>query len=201
MKLSNSCSFNEIRASVLDQNTELFCDLLDKLQTDNLFRMVDSNGDTILHIACNAGNVKAVITALESGADLNARNGSAGDTPLHVAIRGGNIVIIMHLLNNGASVVEKNFLGNTPIHEAVISKVEKKILKRVVESFLSNNALSKRSCLLNKAGKTPMDIATEAADIEVINTLMPLETALAQKGRFSGPYKSQIRSNDVHRDN
>ncbi|WP_231861783.1 ankyrin repeat domain-containing protein [Neorickettsia sp. 179522] len=185
----------------MDQNTELFCDLLDKLQTDNLFRMVDSNGDTILHIACNAGNVKAVITALESGADLNARNGSAGDTPLHVAMRRGNVVIIMHLLNNGASVVEKNFLGNTAIHEAVISKVEKKILKRVVESFLSSNALSKHPCLLNKAGKTPMDIATEAADTEIINMLMPIKTALARKDCFSGSYKSQIRSNDVHRGN
>ncbi|WP_448605808.1 ankyrin repeat domain-containing protein [Neorickettsia risticii] len=198
MKLSNSCSFNEIRASVLDQNTELFSDLLDKLQTDTLFRMVDNNGDTILHIACNAGNVKVVVAALESSADLNARNESAGDTPLHIAMRRGNVVIIMHLLNNGASVTEKNFSGNTPIHEAVISKVEKKILKRVVGSFLSSKALSEHSSLLNKAGKTPMDIATEMDDSEIISTLMPLETALTQKERLSDSYKSQIRPNDVY---
>ncbi|ABD45931.1 ankyrin repeat domain-containing protein [Neorickettsia sennetsu] len=198
MKLGNSCSFNEIRASVLDQNTELLSDLLDKLQTDALFRMVDSNGDMILHIACNAGNVKAVLAALESGADLNARNESAGDTPLHIAMRRGNVVIIMHLLNNGASVTEKNFSGNTPIHEAVISKVEKKILKRVVESFVSTEASSEHSSLLNKAGKTPMDIATEMNDSEIISTLMPLETALTRKKRFSNSDKSQIRPNDFH---
>lgn len=175
MKLIGSNFFDEAGKAILDQNTELFADIVEKFGTDSLFKKFDSYGNTILHIACSVGNIGAVIASLEGGADLNLKNSCSQDTPLHLAIRSGNLVVIMHLLNNGASVVEKNILGNTAVHEAVISGSNKRVLRKIVERYRAS-ALDENANLLNKEGKMPLSIALDlGADAEVIDILMPLE--------------------------
>ena len=63
------------------------------------------------------GNVEAVRSALEEGADVNAKS-KYESTPLHYAALGGYKNIAQLLLNNGADINEKSNNGSTPLHYA-----------------------------------------------------------------------------------
>ncbi|AHX10994.1 ankyrin repeat family protein [Neorickettsia helminthoeca str. Oregon] len=201
MKLTNTCSFDELKESVLEQNTELFSDLLDSSEVTDIFKMTDIQGETILHIACGAGNVKAVISALEYDADLNAKNKVDSDTPLHIAARNDNLVILMHLLNSGASVIEKNAKGNTPLHEAVLFNAKRKVLNKMVECCITTKGRGIACDMLNNDGKTPLDLALESLNVGAIEALAPLKDILKVKVERLSPqtlYLSSVEGQRVH---
>ncbi|KOX73970.1 Transient receptor potential channel pyrexia, partial [Melipona quadrifasciata] len=73
----------------------------------------DKYGYTPLHIAALNELSQCVDVLIQHGADLSART-----KVLHCAIRAGAVEIVKLLLERGASVVEKNHMGETPLHVA-----------------------------------------------------------------------------------
>jgi uncharacterized protein len=71
-------------------------------------------GDTPLHTACTWGDVHAVKTILDAGANINAL-GDHESVPLFNAIIGRNAEVVELLLARGAEAKIKNSLGWTPL--------------------------------------------------------------------------------------
>ncbi|KAI4485376.1 hypothetical protein M0804_006881 [Polistes exclamans] len=69
--------------------------------------MKDSKEDTLLHLACEAGDEGMVTLLIENGIDLDTPN-KKGLTPLHVAARHGNINVVRHLCLAGCDVDKTN---------------------------------------------------------------------------------------------
>lgn len=63
--------------------------------------------DTLLHIACEAGDEGMTILLIESGIDLDTPN-KQGLTALHVAARYGHINLVRHLCLAGCDVDKTN---------------------------------------------------------------------------------------------
>lgn len=73
-------------------------------------------GDTLLHVACIWGDIRAVRLLLGAGAEINA----AGDmkmTPLHIAV-GGRFLDVVHFLLSAGAIQTKNAFGYTPLEWA-----------------------------------------------------------------------------------
>lgn len=71
---------------------------------------VDSNGDSLLHIASQRGDLVTVSLLLDEGVNANLR-GDMGNTPLHYA---KSKEIANALLEKGASSDLKNEFGEKP---------------------------------------------------------------------------------------
>jgi ankyrin repeat protein len=82
---------------------------------------------TKLWKAVDTGNIKLLQTALEEGADVNAKrnDGSVnairkndGSTPLHVSVENGHLDVVKYLIKAGADVNYNNYNNKwkTPIH-------------------------------------------------------------------------------------
>jgi ankyrin repeat protein len=71
---------------------------------------VDSNGDSLLHVATQRGDKRTIELLLQAGVDVN-RPGDMGNTALHYA-RTGDIAQV--LLSHGASTEVLNEFGKTP---------------------------------------------------------------------------------------
>ncbi|XP_076663900.1 death-associated protein kinase 1 isoform X3 [Andrena cerasifolii] len=67
----------------------------------------DSKEDTLLHIACEAGDEGMVTFLIENGIDLDTPN-NKGLTPLHVAARHGFINLVRHLCLAGCDIDKTN---------------------------------------------------------------------------------------------
>ena len=78
-------------------------------------RDTDANSD--LHYAVGRGYHLAAKTLIESGADIDRKNG-AGDAPLHPAVRNERAELITLLLQRGADADAKGEGGDTALHLA-----------------------------------------------------------------------------------
>lgn len=74
---------------------------------------VDSNGDSLLHIAAQLGDVGTISLLLSAGLDVN-KAGDMDSTPLHYAYQGHHSGAIEYLLSNGASPIIRNRFGKLP---------------------------------------------------------------------------------------
>ncbi len=73
-------------------------------------------GDSLLHVACTWGDLRAVQLLIHAGADVNA-TGDMDQTPLHIAVSARFLDIVEFLLARGA-VQTKDAFGYTPLEWA-----------------------------------------------------------------------------------
>lgn len=74
---------------------------------------VDSNGDHLLHIAAQLGDIKTIELLLKAGLDVN-QAGDMGCTPLHYAKMKKREDVADFLLAHGASMNIENEFGELP---------------------------------------------------------------------------------------
>jgi ankyrin repeat protein len=74
---------------------------------------VDSNGDSLLHIAAQNGDATTIGLLLDAGLDVN-QLGDMYSTPLHYAHQGGHQQAIELLLSRGAATDICNAFGKVP---------------------------------------------------------------------------------------
>jgi ankyrin repeat protein len=79
----------------------------------DLLTYVDSNGDHLLHIAAQRGDVATVQLLIRAGVDVN-QLGDMGCTALHYARMKGHDDVAALLLVNGASETLLNQFGKPP---------------------------------------------------------------------------------------
>ena len=127
----------------------------------NLLRKHGGKNGTILTAAA-AGDFEAVKEFLDTGADVNPKDGILESTPLYAAALGGHKEVAELLIANGADVNSKNDRGMTPLHQAALGGH-----KEIAELLLANGA-GVNAIIVSAPfqGKTPLDWANgETADL------------------------------------
>ncbi|KAM4111071.1 hypothetical protein ACJW30_05G040500 [Castanea mollissima] len=144
--------------------------------------------NTILHVAASSGHEKVVKVILETKGcqQLVMRKNSAGDLALHVAASAGHLPILklllsasyQHLEESQCSfepLKEQNKRGNTPLHLALINKyqeVTSKIKYNEVARFLVETEPVVTCSSINKENKSPLYMAAEAGDVELLEIML-----------------------------
>lgn len=82
--------------------------------------LAESEGNTLLHVACDFQNLDTVMELLESGANPNLCN-ARGNTPLHVALDRHSEAVARALIDSGkVDIAHVDRLGNNYVHWAAI---------------------------------------------------------------------------------
>jgi ankyrin repeat protein len=80
--------------------------------------IVDTNGNTLLHIAVKSGKREMVQYFLSKGLDINASN-NFGETPLHLVCgRHKDFCMVQFLTTKGSDCMKPNSLGDSPMELA-----------------------------------------------------------------------------------
>ncbi|RHY80177.1 hypothetical protein DYB26_002688 [Aphanomyces astaci] len=120
-----------------------------------LLRVRNKDGDSLLHLAVWKGSVIKVKHLLSLGADVNLVDNSVTQwTPLHEAARSGHIPMTKLLLSAGASITATDAAGDTALHWACRGNHSTivKVLLHADPTFATLHAA-------NHKRKAPLDLA------------------------------------------
>lgn len=99
----------------------------------------DDAGWSALHLAAEAGSIRAIEALVKAKIDVNSTDMSYGRTALHIAVEGGHKEIVQFLLKKTKIDVNKrNFSGNTALHSAVVNTGER--AKELCELLIKHGA-------------------------------------------------------------
>ncbi|NXI49408.1 IKBE inhibitor, partial [Chloroceryle aenea] len=110
-----------------------------------------------LHISTLKGNISMMSLLLESGANIDVREGTSGKTPLHLAVESHDRRAVQFLLRNGAYVDAQMYNGCTPLHLAVGRK------DAAIAAILSHSGAD--TLLRNMENETAQDLADGNDDL------------------------------------
>lgn len=120
-------------------------------------------GCTTLHTAAAKGNIDAIHRLSAEGNDMNAIN-EEGITPLIRAVNLNQKQSVVALLDDGADInAADTTAGNTPLHHAILQGST-----QLIRVLLERNA---QLSIPNKEGKTPIDLARNAANKEIFRLM------------------------------
>ncbi|KAJ2002174.1 hypothetical protein GGI04_003451 [Coemansia thaxteri] len=116
---ARTCVSNSRQLTPLDtcSNEKIVRLLTERAKMQRSISARDKAGQTKLHRACNAGDLKQTISLINQGADVNMKD-NAGWTPLHEAALEGHNAVVVALLRRGADYSARGFGGDTPLHDA-----------------------------------------------------------------------------------
>ncbi|XP_068041553.1 NF-kappa-B inhibitor epsilon [Anomalospiza imberbis] len=114
-------------------------------------------GLACLHISTLKGNIPMMSLLLESGANIDVREGTSGKTPLHLAVECHNRRAVQFLLHHGAYVDAQMYNGCTPLHLAVGRK------DAAIAAILSHSGAD--TLLRNMENETAQDLADGNDDL------------------------------------
>ncbi|KAI4352834.1 hypothetical protein L6164_007048 [Bauhinia variegata] len=146
---------------------------------------VSCAGDTLLHMAVKYGKHNIVQHIADEFPQLITKANVKGDTPLHVAVRSAENSSLVKVILQASPKAKKelcritNDFGNTPLHEAVIRSN-----LAGAEMLYQENKLVAH--YLNKEDKSPLYLAVESGNKELIDLLLktPIENhEKMQKGK------------------
>ena len=128
----------------------------------------DSQGNTMLHMFMESLFPKKILPLIEKGLDVNARN-DKGETPLHLGCKGFCVGNLEQLVEHGADIFALTHDGDSCLHYAA-----KHGCSQVI-NFLLDLCLPVN--LMNKQGKTALDIAIENEEYEIAALISQSEAA------------------------
>lgn len=132
-------------------------------------------GQSPLHIACQSGNIEAVVSLINHNANINTTN-ELGESPLHIACQYGNIEAAMLLIRNGANINLQDNHGMSPLMIAA-----KQYYSILTDILITNGA---RPNQVNSEGRTALYFAVDDENLK--NNDFPRE------GRFRTPEDQQL---------
>ena len=158
----NENGWTPIYQSILSNDLEALYDLL-KLGANP--DIPNNIGETPLYLAVDTNNYDSLIILLQYNANCNLSKNN-GNTPLHLATKKNLTSFMSALLRNNAdpNIVNKLY-SQTPMHLAVINKVDENAL---IEFNISKADIYN---IKDKYGKSPFDYATNSGDQNYINLL------------------------------
>lgn len=136
--------------------------LLDGLDPD----AANKDGVTLLHMAAQTGNERAVELLVAYGAVVDSTTAYATTSPLLSACQHGHSSIAKTLLECGASPVRADGSGNSVLHLAVYSR-NNDVLRVVLE--VTDDGLVNQQ---NAEGETALHIATKLDNSEAVQALL-----------------------------
>ncbi|XP_064081222.1 transient receptor potential channel pyrexia-like isoform X3 [Macrobrachium nipponense] len=119
-------------------------------------------GATALHLAADKGHFKCARELLESGAEVNQKDGD-GCLPLHCAARnrsGDGLKILPYLIKSGSSVNTPEKCGYTPLHIAALAS-NAEAVKVLLKAGGSHG-------LANDKGQTPLHLTCTPTVAQVL---------------------------------
>ncbi|MCP4101072.1 MAG: hypothetical protein GY750_06565 [Lentisphaerae bacterium] len=126
----------------------------------------------LLHYAIFSGNFKAIEFLINAGAEVNLPEKRKQSTPLHTAAKYSSPVTITFLLKQGARIDNIDIDGNTPLHIACkygnFRVIEQLAFNQIVSHSMNYSYYANMIKIKNKNNKTPVDIATERGESEIL---------------------------------
>ena len=135
-----------------------------------------------IHDAAKKGDVAAITTALDAGADVNASDGTV--TPLYSAARKGHFAAAKLLIERGANVNADTKFGSALLAAVEKSKIE--LINLLLEKGANPNAVFDGKTVLHAAAKlTCLDclkaLVAAGADVNVLTRDMVSPLHLARR--------------------
>ena len=137
---------------------------------------LNEDGDCLLHIACQWGDVDIVRYLItDERCNPNVQN-AFKNTPLHIAVKFGQEDIIVQLLScQECNPNVQNKEGDTPLHIAVKEDLYENIDSVDVENKTLAILLAHQQCdpnLSNKVGDAPLHIAANCGQTDTVARLL-----------------------------
>ena len=129
-----------------------------------IINATDSFGKTPLLYASRRGDLEAVKSLIDNGADVNISD-SMRRSPLHMAARSRSIPIIKSLMNSGADPNAANFLNESAAHYACYEENSVGLVQLLLDAKSDVN-------LRSKYGRTMLDIAAQFGHPELVRYLI-----------------------------
>ena len=125
--------------------------------------ILDSEGNSPLHLAVTLGNLRYTRLLLQMGANVNSKN-YIGNIPLHIASVYNKKKIALELINNGTYVNMPNIEGILPIHYSIIHGNYE-----IINILIRNNS---KLDIENEHGWTPLHFACVRGDPKIVRLLL-----------------------------
>lgn len=141
--------------------------LLERIKDEvKLFqRLVDNQGNSILHLAAGLGHVHIVDYVVSKFSSLVQKRNSKGETALHVAARAGNLSIVEFLVKSNMPIATKSNNGDTALHAALEGKhVDVALYFVGVRQGVSFD--------VNNDEVSPLYLAVEAGYLELVRKML-----------------------------
>ncbi len=140
---------------------------------------LNTEGYTPLHLGVQTpNNEKAIELLLQHGADTKITDPS-GRNALHISVASYQRGYIGFLTSKGIDINSRDNDGNTALHYPLISVLENKLYlpysKEIVKILVEEGA---DPHIKNKVGKSPMDLAVESGENELISLLQSRESMI-----------------------
>ncbi|XP_030969315.1 protein ACCELERATED CELL DEATH 6-like isoform X2 [Quercus lobata] len=145
-----------------------------ELRLDAILDQMSISGNSLLHKAASFGSVNIAELVIDHFPFLLNRKKNLGDTALHVATKAKKLRVVEVLIEKSSKLCPandndtlsqmKNDIGNTALHEAV-----KALFPDAVSCLFSANP--KVSYYLNENGESPLRLAIETGDKEILERL------------------------------
>lgn len=157
---------NSIHLAVYSKVYEI-CDIICK--TDIIINAKNSVGENALHIACNLGLIEIVKLLLNNGIYIDTQDDDYEFSALHYSVNLNNIPITKLLVKNLANPNLQDFLGNTPLHYAIIEENYEIFNYLLTSEYTKNINVN----IYNYENKLPIHIALEKNMVDFVKILIP----------------------------
>ena len=130
------------------------CDVMDK----------DSNGQTVLHVACDKGKLALAQYLVEKYPDMLTIRDKGGRSPYLVAGYSGSVELVKFLISRGCDVRNKDSDGWTVLHNAC-QEGKLELAQYLVENY------SDMLTIRDKTGRSPYLVAGYSGSVELVSYL------------------------------